>query len=91
MINTREMTGDGVERNFATNTLGTYLLTTGLLPHMKKYESPQVITVTSGTFIFIHVGKCVKMRTILSSATFINVVLFFISHFIIIFIIFKSN
>ena len=69
MINTREMTDDGVERNFATNTLGTYLLTTGLLPHMKKYESPQVITVTSGTFIFIHAGKCVKMRTILSCTT----------------------
>ena len=57
MVNTREVTSDGIERNFATNTLGTYLLTTGLLAHMKKYESPQVITVTSGSFHFINIMR----------------------------------
>lgn len=48
MINTREVGSEGVELNFATNTLGTYLLTTGLVKHLQDYESPQVITVTSG-------------------------------------------
>ena len=32
MVNTREETQDGIEKNFATNTLGTYLLTEGLMP-----------------------------------------------------------
>merc|ERR1712209_123798 len=34
--------------NFATNTLGTYLLTTGLLPLLEKSDQPRVITVSSG-------------------------------------------
>ena len=49
MVNTREITNeDQLEKNFATNTLGTYMLTTGLLEHMKKFDCPQVVTVTSG-------------------------------------------
>jgi len=53
MINTRELTEDGLETNFATNTLGTYLLTTGLLGHLEKHDSPQVVTVTSGMIITV--------------------------------------
>ena len=34
--------------NFATNTLGTYLLTTGLLPLLEKSDQPRVVTVSSG-------------------------------------------
>ena len=48
MVNERTLNADGVEMNFATNTLGTYLLTTGLLDHIEKYDKPQVVTVTSG-------------------------------------------
>ncbi|XP_066913870.1 dehydrogenase/reductase SDR family member 12-like [Clytia hemisphaerica] len=48
MVNTRELNEEGVEKNFATNTLGTYLLTTGLINHLQNSESPQVITVSSG-------------------------------------------
>ncbi|CAH1245858.1 DHRS12 [Branchiostoma lanceolatum] len=48
MINTREVSADGLEGNFATNTLGTYILTTGLLPLLSKSEHPRVITVSSG-------------------------------------------
>ena len=39
MVNTREETSDGIEKNFATNTLGTYLLTEGLLPLLQKGNS----------------------------------------------------
>ncbi|MEQ2275154.1 Dehydrogenase/reductase SDR member 12 [Xenotaenia resolanae] len=48
MVNQRELTEEGLEKNFATNTLGTYILTTALIPAMKKVEDPRVITVSSG-------------------------------------------
>jgi dehydrogenase/reductase SDR family protein 12 len=48
MVNERELTDDGLEKNFATNTLGTYLLTTGLIPVLEKSSDPRVITVSSG-------------------------------------------
>ncbi|XP_042305757.1 dehydrogenase/reductase SDR family member 12 [Sceloporus undulatus] len=48
MINKRELTEDGLEKNFATNTLGTYILTTVLLSLLEKEDDPRVITVSSG-------------------------------------------
>ena len=36
-MNTREVDGNGNEKNFATNTLGTHLLTTTLIPLLSKY------------------------------------------------------
>ncbi|XP_008430813.1 dehydrogenase/reductase SDR family member 12 [Poecilia reticulata] len=48
MVNQRELTEEGLEKNFATNTLGTYILTTALIPTLKKVEDPRVITVSSG-------------------------------------------
>lgn len=48
MINQRELTEEGLEKNFATNTLGTYILTTALIPLLKKATDPRVITVSSG-------------------------------------------
>uniref|UniRef100_A0A8C2DTT3 Dehydrogenase/reductase (SDR family) member 12 n=2 Tax=Cyprinus carpio TaxID=7962 RepID=A0A8C2DTT3_CYPCA len=48
MVNQRELTEDGLEKNFATNTLGMYILTTALIPTLKKSENPRVITVSSG-------------------------------------------
>jgi len=48
MINTREMTDDGMEKNFATNTMAAYILTENLLPLMKRTNDPRVVTVTSG-------------------------------------------
>lgn len=48
MVNQRELTEDGLEKNFATNSLGTYILTTALIPTLKKSENPRVITVSSG-------------------------------------------
>ncbi|XP_069737916.1 dehydrogenase/reductase SDR family member 12 isoform X1 [Phaenicophaeus curvirostris] len=48
MVNNRELTEDGLERNFATNTLGTYILTTALLPLLEKEADARVITVSSG-------------------------------------------
>ncbi|MED6278116.1 Dehydrogenase/reductase SDR member 12, partial [Characodon lateralis] len=41
MVNQRELTEEGLEKNFATNTLGTYILTTALIPAMKKVEDPR--------------------------------------------------
>ncbi|XP_037095807.1 dehydrogenase/reductase SDR family member 12 [Syngnathus acus] len=48
MVNQRELTEEGLEKNFATNTLGTYILTTALLPALKKATDPRVVTVSSG-------------------------------------------
>ncbi|KAJ7401967.1 Dehydrogenase/reductase SDR family member 12 [Pitangus sulphuratus] len=48
MVNNRELTEDGLEKNFATNTLGTYILTTALLPLLEKEADARVITVSSG-------------------------------------------
>ncbi|XP_033100983.1 dehydrogenase/reductase SDR family member 12-like isoform X2 [Anneissia japonica] len=48
MINTREKQEDGLEKNFATNTLGTYILTTELIPLLSKSSQGRVITVSSG-------------------------------------------
>uniref|UniRef100_A0A3Q1G7E7 Dehydrogenase/reductase (SDR family) member 12 n=1 Tax=Acanthochromis polyacanthus TaxID=80966 RepID=A0A3Q1G7E7_9TELE len=48
MVNQRELTDEGLEKNFATNTLGTYILTTALIPALKKAEGPRVVTVSSG-------------------------------------------
>ncbi|XP_072033637.1 dehydrogenase/reductase SDR family member 12-like [Amphiura filiformis] len=49
MVNDREVTADGLEKNFATNTMGTYLLTTTLIPCLSQQPfKPRVITVSSG-------------------------------------------
>lgn len=48
MINTRELTEDNLEKNFATNTLGTHILTTALIPLLLKSASPRVVIVSSG-------------------------------------------
>ncbi|HEX6587116.1 MAG TPA: SDR family NAD(P)-dependent oxidoreductase [Solirubrobacterales bacterium] len=44
----RERTADGIERTFATNVLGPFLLTGLLLPALRGSPSPRVITVSSG-------------------------------------------
>ncbi|KAL2103134.1 hypothetical protein ACEWY4_000002 [Coilia grayii] len=46
MVNQRELIEDGLEKNFATNTLGTYILTTALIPALKKSADPRVVTVS---------------------------------------------
>ncbi|XP_078088298.1 dehydrogenase/reductase SDR family member 12 [Mustelus asterias] len=48
MTNQRELTADQLETNFATNTLGTYILTTALVPLLERCEDARVITVSSG-------------------------------------------
>ena len=48
MVNTRELTEEGLDKNFATNSLGTFLLTTGLAPLLTQSPAPRVVTVSSG-------------------------------------------
>lgn len=49
MINERTMVEDGqLEANFATNTLGTYILTKTLMPLITKSEKPRIFVVSSG-------------------------------------------
>jgi dehydrogenase/reductase SDR family protein 12 len=48
MVNEYTINEDGLEANFATNTLGTYILTTELLPALDRGSAPQVVTVASG-------------------------------------------
>ncbi|KAJ8352578.1 hypothetical protein SKAU_G00240540 [Synaphobranchus kaupii] len=48
MVNQRELTEDGLEKNFATNTLGMFILTAALIPALKKSNDPRVVTVSSG-------------------------------------------
>jgi dehydrogenase/reductase SDR family protein 12 len=42
MINKRELTSEGIEKNFATNTLGTYYLTKLMIPLLKLSNPAQV-------------------------------------------------
>ena len=42
MVLERTLIGD-IETNFATNTLGTYVLTKELLPLLKKSKDPRVV------------------------------------------------
>ena len=44
---TREVTGDGFERQFATNYLGPFALTMLLLPSIKQTAGSRVVTVSS--------------------------------------------
>jgi dehydrogenase/reductase SDR family member 12 len=48
LMQRRERTADGVERTFATNVLGPFLLTRLLLPALRRSPSSRVITVSSG-------------------------------------------
>lgn len=49
MVNTLTMTSDNLEMNFATNTLGTHILTENLIPNLRKSEQKsRVIIVSSG-------------------------------------------
>lgn len=48
MSTTREETGDGIELTFATNVLGTFLLTEELLELLKASAPARIVTVTSG-------------------------------------------
>ncbi|XP_029380206.1 dehydrogenase/reductase SDR family member 12 isoform X1 [Echeneis naucrates] len=48
MVNKREENSQGLEKNFATNTLGVYVLTQTLIPLLQKSRDPRVITVSSG-------------------------------------------
>lgn len=48
MINQRELIEGNIEANFATNSLGTWILTKTLLPVLAKAERPRIIIVSSG-------------------------------------------
>ncbi|XP_067014232.2 dehydrogenase/reductase SDR family member 12 isoform X2 [Anabrus simplex] len=48
MVSSRETDEDGLEKNFATNTLGPHILTQILVPALSKSEKGRVITVSSG-------------------------------------------
>lgn len=48
MVNKRELTEDGLEKNFATNALGTFMITKGLQEVLLKSSAPRVINVSSG-------------------------------------------
>ena len=43
MVNERQTTPTGYEVNFATNTLGTYILTTRLIPVLQNAENARVV------------------------------------------------
>lgn len=46
-MNERVLTPEGLEVGFATNVLGPYILTLGLIPVLQKTAGSRVITVTS--------------------------------------------
>jgi len=48
LLSDRSTTPDGIEATFATNTLGTFLLTEYLLPALKKSAPSRVVVVSSG-------------------------------------------
>jgi dehydrogenase/reductase SDR family protein 12 len=48
MINERQMVDGEYEANFATNTLGTYILTTNLIPVLNENQPARVFITSSG-------------------------------------------
>ncbi|KAM7400718.1 hypothetical protein PAMA_005085 [Pampus argenteus] len=48
MVHKREVNNEGLEKNFATNIMGMYILTQSLIPLLQKNRDPRVITVSSG-------------------------------------------
>eukprot|EP00043_Microstomoeca_roanoka_P001217 m.31583 g.31583 ORF g.31583 m.31583 type:complete len:324 (-) comp10697_c0_seq1:384-1355(-) len=48
MTHKKVITGDGFESNFAVNVMGPYVLTTMLLPALRKSSDSRVINVSSG-------------------------------------------
>ncbi|KAJ8274168.1 hypothetical protein COCON_G00087930 [Conger conger] len=51
MVTSREVSTEGFEKNFATNTLGVYILTKGLFPLLERSSNPRVITVSAGDML----------------------------------------
>ena len=43
MINERQLVENNIEANFATNTLGTYILTKALIPTIANNEKPRIV------------------------------------------------
>jgi len=48
MVNERQFVENHLEVNFATNTLGTHILTKTLIPVIAKSEKPRIFIVSSG-------------------------------------------
>ncbi|KAJ0063661.1 hypothetical protein NL108_004788, partial [Boleophthalmus pectinirostris] len=48
IMSQREVNAEGLEKSFATNVLGVYILTKCLIPLIEKSADPRVITVSSG-------------------------------------------
>ncbi|KAL8623954.1 hypothetical protein ACOMHN_047174 [Nucella lapillus] len=48
LLKEKQVTADDLEATFATNTLGTHIMTSSFVPILSKSEDPRVITVTSG-------------------------------------------
>ncbi|KAK1900494.1 Dehydrogenase/reductase SDR family member 12 [Dissostichus eleginoides] len=48
ILSEREENTEGLEKSFATNVLGVYILTKSLIPLLEKSPDPRVITVSSG-------------------------------------------
>ncbi|XP_065333849.1 dehydrogenase/reductase SDR family member 12-like [Cloeon dipterum] len=67
MVHTRELDENGLEKNFATNVVGTYLLTKALLTKFEGSSDPRVITVSSGGMLNQKLDaedpQCDKMKT----------------------------
>lgn len=67
MIHERNVV-NGVELNFACNTLGTYVLTTELLPLLEKSEDPRVVS-----FFCVKFKQCFNCLNIIFSDLFMTV------------------
>lgn len=48
MLHSRKQSADGIETNFATNSLGTFALTEMLRPALERSKGARVVTVSSG-------------------------------------------
>lgn len=52
LFNERQETKEGFEKTFATDLLGPYLLTRGLIPLLKRSDDGRIINVSSGGMYF---------------------------------------
>ena len=52
MVNTKEFVEGNIEVNFATNTLGTHILSKALIPVLEKAEKPRLVIILLSERVF---------------------------------------
>ncbi|KAK3876476.1 hypothetical protein Pcinc_018741 [Petrolisthes cinctipes] len=72
MVHERQMDEDGVETNFAVNTLSVHIITTTLAPLLMKSEEARVVTVSSAGMLTVRLDPYDLMHLNLNPGTVLS-------------------